>query len=279
MTTLVEIPVEYSPGSSTPVLLLDEILREFSTAPDLHQKLVDLLKYERRVPDAWRYDCEIEDDDGEVCAQFYGLRATRKDHKLKYSNYHDDIRAEFAEKVILILLESPHVDEYFLGANQVITPRGPAQKRRYGGAGHGLEKHGAKVLEQLGLPSGIYAVVIANPVPYHCSLGLLKPGEKIKNRVRDHVWTRLWSLDFVRSDFIARCKQYAPAAILNCCTENLQSHVSLFLGENGYGRSLFEAYHPSSWDKYFAKRNPVQVRRVEFIAAPPSRRGGNQRGA
>lgn len=258
-----KIPVERSPGNSDLVVFDAAILGLISHGPTFVHQLTDAFELNKRVQDVWRYAVKVQG--GKVA---FPLSNAPGRH-LKNSKF-ADVYARYAvgKNVILLLLESPHVDEYSYEGG-LLFPIAPAQRDASGGAGHGIREYLHRVLDKLvpSLPDGEYALVIANPVPYHCSLswlgsastnaGRIKPkalNSKDGRRVRNHVWEQLWGLDFIREYFLERCNLYQPSVILNCCTDELKDDISRFLCVNGYGHSLFTTKHPSvNWNIGYGK--------------------------
>lgn len=250
--------MERSPGNSDLVVFDATILDLISNGPAFVQQLTDAFQFNRRVQDVWRYTVKVSG-----CKVAFPLsNAPCKD--LKNSKFTDSYAGNaVGRKVILLLLESPHVDEYSYQGGQLI-PIAPAQRDASGGAGHGIREHLHRVLDKLvpSLQDGEYALLIANPVPYHCSLswlgststntGRIKAralNSKDARRVRNHVWEKIWALDFIQEHFLERCNLYRPSVILNCCTEELKGEISRFLCVNGHGQSLFTTKHPSvNWN-------------------------------
>ena len=124
-----------------------------------------------------------------------------------------------ASRTVLLLLESPHVDEYGRGAESGrMWPIAPAQ----GTTERQIEDHLVDVLSRGGVPRELCdgaRVILANPVPYQASLGSIvkipsrvpaNRRREIRGRVRDSVWETLWNIEVVRRDFEDRLRRYAP---------------------------------------------------------------------
>jgi len=256
-----EIQFESSPDTFVPVDLDSELLDIISTALEFPQLVQSALRIECRVPDVWRYTVQVSDS-GRTVVLKPNTRASIP------SNYMDVPAADAAgRESILLVLESPHKDEY-LRVNGLLIPRAPAQGRGIFGAGRGIHMYGHYVLSRLNLLDGAYPLIIANPVPYQCSLVSVPPGkpraldEKVKP-VRDHVWRQLFGLTPVRQDFLARCKSYSPRVVLNCCTKELRAELTDFLCNElssnfAQHPMLFECEHPSvQWCTQHKKGIPL----------------------
>lgn len=261
-----------SPAGPSAIGRFDEaLLRQVANIENLSEAIGKILLPSCQVPDAWRY-C-LDATAGTITSP---LRpAPQRD--LMHSRYQDAFAWRAAGKQpVLLLLESPHVDEFFYDSACVFKPKGPAQRSNYGGTGYGLRMYGTQVLSQLSLPTGSYPLIVANPVPYHTSLrwlvtdvtkstGRCKPRERAINPVvRDHVWNVLWRLPFMQIDFLNRCKNYAPVAIVNACTQLLQPQVTRFLRHHPVCSALYEcSSHPSHWTRAFGMNGRgVQLTRV-----------------
>ncbi len=250
------VDVEYDKRKTTQVQLKKTVLARISDDPGLALKLKDTFQLDCRVPDVWRYSFWVQK--GTVV----GYLESPAGPRLPYSNF-EDVDSNFAieEKVILLILESPHVEEYFLDKGR-LTPRGPAQGTQLGDAGGALREYGCEILSQLNLPTGKYALVIGNPVSYHASLSWMQallglgvgPQNKLDAVVRNHVWKQFWSLDVIKDDFLKRCKNLKPVRILNCCTKILKPHVTCVLCKHGFNNVLFQASHPAyTWNVGYGK--------------------------
>jgi hypothetical protein len=245
------------------------LVREVADIPNVATAMAQLFDPSCRVPDAWRYQFDVTN--GLVSSP---LRLSpQKD--LVDSRYQDAFAWRAARTdPILLLLESPHVDEFFFTSTGVFKPKGPAQRSQSGGSGYALQTYAGQVLSQLGLPSGSYPLILANPVQYHTSLrwlvttvtkstGRRKPViRKIHPELRNHVWDVLWQLPFVQADFLQRCQSYRPIAVVNCCTQKLQPQVTQFLVDHAVCPALYTCTHPADWCRFFRKnkRSPPLMR-------------------
>ena len=115
-------------------------------------------------------------------------------------------------ETIVVILESPHIKEFFE------EPNGPAN----GSSGTNLQKYFWNVLEQIfkeheNLRILQYRIILMNSIQYQCSLGV------DTKRFRDHVWLKLWYDCNLKEDFSERLKEYHPKIILNLCTQGNHS--------------------------------------------------------
>ena len=155
-------------------------------------------------------------------------------------------------KRVVLILESPHKDEFNIG--NVSNPvNGPA----YGKTGRNLNKFLAGILQRYASECGIneyegfYDVILVNAVQFQCSLG------ENPRKHRDKTFWECWLCKDVRDDFMERVKKAINnfpenAIVINCCTKggtsrSNQSLVNIVLEDMGL--TFFESTHPSSWDK------------------------------
>jgi len=117
---------------------------------------------------------------------------------------------EFADsnemKTVLIILESPHIQEY--SDINFISPA-------LGKTGDNLQEYFTKqkleaLLGEEFLKPG-YKVILMNSIQYQCSLG------KTTAVCRDHIWIKCW-FEFGKTDFEKRISIYSPDVVFNFCT-------------------------------------------------------------
>lgn len=240
------INVERSPGAFTKVNLSPAYLSLISTHVGFKTAITDALRLESRVPDVWRYTVHVEGGVVTLLSQV--------DNPTVPSKYPDWPATDAAgTRVILLILESPHRYEYVRDKNGKLLARAPAQNRSLFGAGRGIEFYGHLVLNRIGLADGEYFLVIANPVPYQCSLSSVMPGKPIPLHadVRDHVWRQLFKLDCVWQNFLDRLDVYRPEIFVNCCTGELWDELTTFLCNRYLAKDshdcvdLFQTVHSS----------------------------------
>ena len=168
-------------------------------------------------------------------------------------------------KTIVIVLESPHTDE-FINGKKGYTAIGPA----CGTTGENLYKWLPEVLmnyvpcevdfenatatynEDEAICSGEYKVKLINAIQSQCSLGV------DTDEYRNLVFNRMWNEDIVKASFHERLQCANPNIIINCCTkgdgikernQELRYIVQKELNAK-FGKSdclLLRATHPSSY--------------------------------
>ena len=142
-----------------------------------------------------------------------------------------------AEKlpVLVILLESPHKDEF------ENTPYMPAK----GNTGKNLLKYFAARCPSL--PASMYKVLLVNVIQYQCSLGV-----PTKNN-RTDIFLSMWEKTPIKNSLTRRLKKCSPAVIINCCTKggdsNLRVMIQNEINEIQYENIplFYHASHPSFW--------------------------------
>lgn len=143
---------------------------------------------------------------------------------------------------IVLLLESPHVEEYcYCKCTNEITPVGPAQ----GATGRAIKKLQQSLLAlSIKLP-----FLVCNPVPWQSSLAFFHNfalDSKEGKSIRDSVWNCLWKSE--QEDFPKRLRSYYPAVVINACTggkklNGLRSTLGAALTE--WEPRLVTSCHPS----------------------------------
>ncbi|XPV77764.1 MAG: hypothetical protein ACNI27_07540 [Desulfovibrio sp.] len=165
----------------------------------------------------------------------------------KYNLFAEDKTADQVNHSIVVILESPHKDEY--GPN--FTPIAPAK----GATGRQInEKHLGRILQHpsVDMTHGTYPVVLANPVQWQTSLHEIL-GKSSNTQLKADVWSALWQRPYIQQDFYTRLAGYNPVCVINACTgangkNSLNKQIQAFLNDKGF--SSVRAYHPSSWDRH-----------------------------
>lgn len=169
----------------------------------------------------------------------------------------EDPNADYS-KTIVIVLESPHKDEYLRDVSQPIAP---AQ----GSTGSNIQDYLDCVIRKC--PAlcdeleGIEArVVLANPVQFQTSLASVVRWSDW-HLVRDAVWRDIWNSQLIQEDFEARLESYSPDIIINACTHDAgckrercgrnadckKHKIRAFLAGLSGDLDPYEIAHPFSW--------------------------------
>jgi len=203
----------------------------------------DFFSEDYKVPNVCRY--RLVKTDGE-----YNLLPNEA--KKIYSSAFNDIKIddEFLEEnklpVIILILESPHKDEYDYTPN--LTPKAPAQGVTGTQICEKFEKIINNHLDELELKDTEYRILIINPIPYqtslyHCHHNTLKNSYK---DIRDFVWKTLWEDGGYKSEFNKLIKKINPDIIINACTKDLKINIDEILNIIGVERK-YHINHPANW--------------------------------
>ena len=161
------------------------------------------------------------------------------------------IAARPKEPCVILVLESPHRDEY------VSKPGGPeAPCPANGQTGRNICSHLGRLQAPQYLHSGL---ILMNAVQFQCSLGAAP------EIFRDSVFRGVWSSSG-RADFMQRLRDHYVDGdlILNCCTKGKADSDGLFLRDL-VDEAIREAIpaaevkclpHPASWRGEIGKERP-----------------------
>ena len=232
------------------------------------------------VPDVDRYRFHFDEEQFVLCPH-------TKCTVSRCSNQYYDIAIARAQrdhdKTLVILLESPHRDEYL---RNVGRPIAPAQ----GTTGRRLHRYLGEVLRSCpslhcSLRTGTTRVILSNPIQFQASLVAIlgskeRPEENKKIRkkrvkknreaVRDAVWKALWNYTHdntseecreqsanvsfpIRDCFRNRLEKYDPNYIINACTSSTKDMKEMKKCLNNFLKCHFgtckryEVNHPSFW--------------------------------
>ena len=143
----------------------------------------------------------------------------------------------------MVVLESPHFDEYDMNTHQA---KGPA----HGVTGRLFEKwflhifnRNFKIFATLD-KNLIYTVVFINSVQYQSSQGI----KTLNTKIRDCNWLAFWNNGFALDLQQRLCFFGSNSVVINMCTygkKRLHEQVQRRLRSTSL--QLFEAYHPSCW--------------------------------
>ena len=160
---------------------------------------------------------------------------------------------------IVLLLESPHKDEYQPG--NINCPIAPAN----GDTGHKIDRFLGTVLSRIKEQEGQQLIVpgrhviISNPIQFQTSLHAIhgKPLEGTWKKLGNKIWWTLWNEQHIQQCFRERLVDtYNPRLIINACTGNftptgrqrrnqdLRRNVTKFIREHLPIVPLYEAKHP-----------------------------------
>lgn len=129
----------------------------------------------------------------------------KNSNKIKITSNELESARKNGYKTLLIVLESPHVEEY----NKKF-PIAPAPA--LGSTGCNLDKYFLGIISEY-IPEGKYHVILSNAIQYQCSLG------EDTEKYRDRVWLKLWLCKDFDRNFFNRIEFYRPDVIVNLCTK------------------------------------------------------------
>jgi len=157
----------------------------------------------------------------------------------------NDIEIDDSDENLILILESPHKDEYVI-ENKKLIPKSPAS----GDTGKHLYKyfnsHVLPILFSLGLileQSKKYNFCIVNPVPYQTSLFHIN-GKGVHKTLRNKIWKKLYPK--CSSIFKEKLNSYEPSIILNGCTSDLKKELDNEIKKTCCAK-IFNISHPSCW--------------------------------
>lgn len=161
--------------------------------------------------------------------------------------------------VIALVMESPHVSEFFVKQQKVYEERKPPRPAM-GDAGENLEKYilgnlakyrcindqkedGAYFVTSTRLTQGKYRLYLVNAVQYQCSLG--ESGD-----AKDEIFNKFFSRKDAQKDFVKRLNDINPTIIINCCTKGYKDEnrmmVQKVINKNFAQCQRLIGIHPSS---------------------------------
>ncbi|MGU8577019.1 hypothetical protein ACV3RL_09880 [Clostridium perfringens] len=209
-----------------------------------------------KVKDTYRYKISFEEN----YPKFIDIvpRKNEEDFMVN-SNYKEyPISHEKEIKSIVIILESPHKDEY-LEKDKHLIPKGPAQ----GKTGEGIKENILVLLNELqqnydlDFKNGIYRVILINSIMYQTSIySLHKVGlsENLKyQKLRDNIWRQIWANKESKKLLNDRVKKSNPYLIINACTKVGKEEISKLLSEENY-ENIIETNHPCTWKGFGIKK-------------------------
>lgn len=133
------------------------------------------------------------------------------------------------DKTIVIVLESPHIDEYSYQYEDNNKKKSDFIHPALGKTGINLQLYFPAICNWVlstHYPKDknkTWRIILMNSIQYQCSLGV----NTLK--YRDHMWLKLWFDNKCSEDFKKRIKEYNPDVIFNFCTEgeNLSGKLNI----------------------------------------------------
>lgn len=205
----------------------------------------------KKVEDKWRYNLVFFNKKWQLSTPNNHLDPT-----FECALFHEeDIKQRSGSKNIkniIFILESPHKDEYDKSFNPLSPARGSTGRNFH----NYFASHAIPLLISLGLKLSegtTYRIYFVNPVPFQCSLAQILNIEKINQKIRDEVWTKIYP--HCKENFLSRLRLYNPYTIINGCTSGVKSDVrDSIITLPGL---KLETSHPSFWKQSLA---PFQLK-------------------
>ena len=149
-----------------------------------------------------------------VTKEFFGL--LNKDAQDSYTLERANVTANTKIPNIVIVLESPHRNEYDKNGNAIKSASGHTGEKLGEFLSEKINKL-RKDQKELGLDCDSYNVYAVNAIQYQCSCGLKPIQPELKNTIFRALWPCL------KEDFLNRIKQLNPVLIINMCTGGIKA--------------------------------------------------------
>ena len=151
------------------------------------------------------------------------------------------------DKIMIMILESPHKDEF---KGEIGPAKGPT--------GRNIRKH---INDIFGKKYEDYHLILMNAIPFQCSLGIESSGS-----IRDTVFAEAWKNDIIgRTFFKVRLKKLLDSrngknvVVVNACTQGskvndylcckvCRSTINVLRACNAQSVNYYHIHHPSSKD-------------------------------
>lgn len=228
-----------------------------------------------RVPDVSRYRihnmrcCVRYDDRYRICNNRYiiphcDVSGEELDRQLQRPQPRPEPEQEGIRNIVL-LLESPHKDEYTDG--DIARPKAPAR----GETGDNIDRWLGTVLSRTNadlIEPGCH-VIISNPIQFQTSLHAIhrRPLKGSWRTLRNKVWITLWRAAHITECFRARLTAYNPSLIINACTGAWGCQGTDPKGlVDGFVQGIlpnvhrYETYHPAR--RWKGHHSIIRIRRV-----------------
>lgn len=160
---------------------------------------------------------------------------------------------------IIIILESPHVDEY----TDTMRPVAPAQGQTGVKIHSNIEDLLRKINNHIKITQDeIIEIALINPIPLQTSLGTIHK-KSLKEKyctLRNNVWKCIWKNTDYKEKFINQINLLNSKDILiNACTKNLEDKVTNALLEaKDFKGTIFNTFHPGARENWLNKFKKVR---------------------
>lgn len=213
--------------------------------------------FSKEVENVYRYSIVIKNNTFKLFCFTY-----KDSYHFACSSYNDrQLSIKKRLKSIILILESPHMDEFDNNFNSIA----PAQ----GITGKYIEMYITHIIKDIYIKNpnkiedGEYRIIIINPIPCQSSLHYLHKQSLSSSSsfktLRDKVWYELWSQDpKYKNNFISTINSINPIIIINSCTAVIKSkYLNPLLKSKFNNYIVYSSNHPSSW---YTKR--INLRRL-----------------
>lgn len=176
------------------------------------------------------------------------------------SNYNEEfLYFNDNHRTIVIVLESPHVDEYTSDMQSISPAQGKTGTKIHSDIGDLLNR----IKNHLDFTENeIIEIALVNPIPLQTSLGTIH-GESLSNNttLRNNVWRSIWEHTDYDEKFIQLINTLqARDVVINACTTALKKRVSTALSEaESFKGAIFNTYHPGAWGNWLSGFKKIRL--------------------
>jgi len=220
--------------------LLEKIDKKYCIFNEDIVVITGIYEEKKRINDVYRYILSVNNNKFKLIPSYIKFQSISigkfKDIPISYRDIN--------KKTILIVIESPHKEEYTKQFEVIAPAQGKTGKK--------IEKFLCKILENnsIKLEDEEYNIVICNPVQFQASLYYLHKEtlkETPSKSIRDKIWTAIFEKE--EQNFKKRLLLYNPYLTINACTAKLKNKISESI-QDCLNNSLYIANtHPCMWSE------------------------------
>lgn len=165
------------------------------------------------------------------------------------------------EKSVVLILDSPHRDEYALADDGTLRPLFPVPDETPGSSAGAIRKYLGGVVEQMRPKvNGVFPVAVLYAVPYQASLVTLLGLPQLDKELRNDVWAALWACPGIQADFAGRLTACSPKLVVNACAKPAYHEVTRVLQEQGLAANACRTDQPAvNWHKAGGRYKVVRL--------------------
>ena len=220
----------------------------------------------------WKPEIKYNKACPDICAGEIGLDNNKfffdSDNRSNMSSFQEVETPEENEKTIVIILESPHYDEYKDEEN--INPAKGKTGKNLADYFDLLIKVVISTYSKTIINGSKCRIILMNSIPFQCSLGKSVNNSNCQP-VRDLIFDKIWELDDIKKDFIARLESYNPDVIFNFCTSGdmklknkVQKRIKEYCSNNNSKNvELYTGNHPSCWKPKNEEKPYLNIAKIE----------------